>query len=307
MSDQKTERLINLTLALLSSNRYLTKSEIFKNVAGYSGSAETMERMFERDKDDLRNLGIPIEVRALDPLFEDDQGYIIDSKSFQIDPKDFSKEEILYLTMAANLWHGTALQQNSNTALLKIQSLDGLVAINTVSSPVMAENEDSKKLLIIFDAVERQLTLEFEYKGSFRKVNPYGIYTRRGFWYLAAEENGVVKSFKVIRIGQQIQIISKENSFDKPSGFTIAKFIDDLNSKTTSQAQVRVRKNQALTLRTRYNAVEIDTDWDELYIDYIYEEDLIETLLWYGSNLVVISPKSIRDQIINRASELIHV
>jgi proteasome accessory factor B len=307
VSDQKTERLINLTLALLSSNRYLTKSEIFKNVAGYSGSAETMERMFERDKDDLRNLGIPIEVRALDPLFEDDQGYIIDSKSFQIDPKDFSKEEILYLTMAANLWHGTALQQNSNTALLKIQSLDGLVAINTVSSPVMAENEDSKKLLIIFDAVERQLTLEFEYKGSFRKVNPYGIYTRRGFWYLAGEENGVVKSFKVIRIGQQIKIISKENSFDKPSGFTIAKFIDDLNSKTTSQAQVRVRKNQALTLRTRYNAIEIDTDWDELYIDYIYEEDLIETLLWYGSNLVVISPKSIRDQIINRASELIHV
>ena len=58
MSDQKTERLINLTLALLSSKRYLTKSEIFKNVAGYSGSAETMERMFERDKDDLRNLNI---------------------------------------------------------------------------------------------------------------------------------------------------------------------------------------------------------------------------------------------------------
>ena len=68
-----------------------------------------------------------------------------------------------------------------------------------------------------------------------------------------------------------------------------------------------MRKNQELALRTRYNAVEIDTDWDELYIDYIYEEDLIETLLWYGSNLVVISPKSIRDQIINRASELIHV
>ena len=73
MSDQKTERLINLTLALLSSKRYLTKSEIFKNVAGYSGSAETMERMFERDKDDLRNLGVRIEVRALDPLFEDDR------------------------------------------------------------------------------------------------------------------------------------------------------------------------------------------------------------------------------------------
>ena len=94
MSDQKTERLINLTLALLSSKRYLTKSEIFNNVAGYSGSPETMERMFERDKDELRNLGIRIEVRALDPLFEDDQGYLIDSDTFQINPNDFSQEEI---------------------------------------------------------------------------------------------------------------------------------------------------------------------------------------------------------------------
>ena len=155
MSDQKTERLINLTLALLSSKRYLTKSEIFKNVAGYSGSAETMERMFERDKDDLRNLGVRIEVRALDPLFEDDQGYLIDSKTFQINPNDFSKEEILLLTMAANLWHGSALQIDSKAALLKIQSLDGLVATNTVTSPVVEDNEDSKKLFLIFDAVER--------------------------------------------------------------------------------------------------------------------------------------------------------
>jgi proteasome accessory factor B len=73
VSDQKTERLINLTLALLASKRYLSKSEIFNTVAGYSGSAESMERMFERDKDELRNLGIQIEVKALDPLFDDEQ------------------------------------------------------------------------------------------------------------------------------------------------------------------------------------------------------------------------------------------
>jgi len=74
MSAQKTERLINLTLALLATKKYLTKSEIFSTVAGYTGSPETMERMFERDKDELRELGIEIEVGGLDPLFEDDQG-----------------------------------------------------------------------------------------------------------------------------------------------------------------------------------------------------------------------------------------
>ena len=307
MSDQKTERLINLTLALLSSKRYLTKSEIFNNVAGYSGSPETMERMFERDKDELRNLGIRIEVRALDPLFEDDQGYLIDSDTFQINPNDFSQEEIFLLTMAANLWHGSALQKDSKAALLKIQSLDGLVATNTVASPVIEDNEDSKKLLLIFDAVERFITLEFEYKGTIRQVKPYGIYTRRGFWYLAAQENDVVKSFKVVRIGQQIRATSKAQAFDKPSEFKLSAFLEDINAPTTSKAEVRIRKNQALALRKRHKVEEVDSEWDKLFIDYIFEEDLIESLLWYGSNLVVISPTSIRDQIIHRAKGLMNV
>lgn len=62
MPIEKAERLINLTMALLAAQRYIKKSQIFAVVAGYSGSAEAMERMFERDKDDLRNLGIVIEV-----------------------------------------------------------------------------------------------------------------------------------------------------------------------------------------------------------------------------------------------------
>ncbi|MGI9195380.1 MAG: helix-turn-helix transcriptional regulator [Candidatus Nanopelagicus sp.] len=307
MSDQKTERLINLTLALLSAKRYLTKSEIFKNVAGYSGTPETMERMFERDKDDLRNLGIRIEVRALDPLFEDDQGYLIDSNTFQINPDDFSKEEILFLTMAANLWHGSALQQDSKAALLKIQSLDGLVAADTVNSPVVEDNEDSRKLLLLFDAVERLITLEFEYKGTVRKVKPYGMYTRRGFWYLAAEDYEGIKSFKVIRIGEQIRHTSKSHGFTKPSEFKLSTFLESINSPTTVRAEVRVRKNQALALRKRHKVVEIDSDWDQLFIDYIFEEDLIESLLWYGSSVVVLSPKNIRDQILIRAKGLLNV
>jgi len=307
VSDQKTERLINLTLALLSSKRYLTKSEIFKVVAGYSGSPETMERMFERDKDDLRNLGIRIEVRGLDPLFEDDQGYLIDSDTHQISPDNFSKEDILLLTMAANLWHGSALQQDSKAALLKIQSLDGLVATNTVTSPVVEDNEDSKKLLLIFDAVERAISLEFEYKGTIRRVKPYGIYTRRGFWYLAAQEKEVVKSFKVVRIGQQIKAISKAHGFVKSPEFKLSTFIGDMNAPSTSKAEIRIRKNQALALRKRYEVIEVDAEWDKVFIDYNFEEDLIESLLWYGSNLVVISPKTIRDQIITRVKGLVHV
>jgi proteasome accessory factor B len=59
---RKSERLVNLTIALLATKRWLTKAEIFANVAGYSGDSEAKDRMFERDKDDLRSLGINIEL-----------------------------------------------------------------------------------------------------------------------------------------------------------------------------------------------------------------------------------------------------
>jgi hypothetical protein len=80
---RKTERLVNLTIALLATKRYITKSEIFRTVDGYEGSDESKERMFERDKDDLRNLGIEIEVGTFDPLFEDESGYRIKPENYQ--------------------------------------------------------------------------------------------------------------------------------------------------------------------------------------------------------------------------------
>ena len=83
---RKIERLINLTIALLATKRYLTKSEIFRTVEGYEGSAETKERMFERDKDDLRTLGIVIEVGSFDPLFGDEAGIQIELQSLHKKP-----------------------------------------------------------------------------------------------------------------------------------------------------------------------------------------------------------------------------
>jgi proteasome accessory factor B len=81
---RKIERLINLTIALLATKRYLTKSEIFKSVEGYEGSPETKERMFERDKDDLRSLGIEIEVGSFDPLFNDEAGTRSNKRSINL-------------------------------------------------------------------------------------------------------------------------------------------------------------------------------------------------------------------------------
>ena len=306
MSDQKTERLINLTLALLASKRFLTKSEIFSTVAGYSGNTETMERMFERDKDELRNLGIKIEVRGIDPLFDDEQGYLIQEDTFQIDSNAFTQEELLCLTMAANLWHDSALHDQSKAALLKIQSISGPIEVDEVNSPVIRDNEDSTTILLIFEAINNLAQLEFEYKGSVRRVNPYGLYTRDGFWYLVAQENDVIKTFKLVRISKSVNIAGKSNSFLKPKDFDVKEFLRSSKPNTKSHVVILVRKNQALALRKKYEVKEIDSEWDRMEFEYLMVDELIESLLWFGSDVVVLSPKSIREKLIANCEELVN-
>ena len=306
MSDQKTERLINLTLALLASKRFLTKGEIFSTVAGYSGNTETMERMFERDKDELRNLGIKIEVKGIDPLFEDDQGYLIQEDTFQINSNAFTQEELLYLTMAANLWHGSALHDQSKAALLKIQSISGPIEVNEVNSPVIRDSEDSSSLLVIFEAINNLAQLDFEYKGSVRRVNPYGLYNRDGFWYLVGQENDVIKTFKLVRISKSVNIVGKTNDFLKPKDFDLKEFLAGSAPTTQSHVVILVRKNQALALRKKYEVEEIDSEWDRMAFEYLIAEELIESLLWFGSDVIVLSPESIREKLIANCEELVN-
>ena len=306
MSAQKTERLINLTLAMLATKKYLTKSEIFNTVAGYTGTAETMERMFERDKDELRELGIEIEVGGLDPLFEDDQGYLIRSETFQLDSSAFENEELLYLTMAVNLWHDSALQANSKAALLKIQSLSGPIESNSVNLPMIRDAENSKTLATAFESVEKRYALNFQYKGSDRNVEPYGLYIQDGFWYLVANEANAIKSFKLQRIEGELKRVGKVSSFIKPTEFDLATFLAKSRSVKKEIAVLRVRKNQGHALRSKYAVTEIDDEWDQMSLEYGFDQEIIQTILWYGSNVLVESPEKLRSDIKLRLKEFIN-
>ena len=71
MSRRKTERLLGLVVCLLSSERYLTAIQIRAAVPGYPESFEAFKRMFERDKEELRELGIPLETGSNSALDEE--------------------------------------------------------------------------------------------------------------------------------------------------------------------------------------------------------------------------------------------
>ena len=298
MSSQKTERLINLTLALLASKRYLSKAEILRNIPGYEGSPETKERMFERDKDDLRSLGIQIDVNNFDPLFEDEQGYLIKSESFQFAENEFTKEELLLLTMAANLWHDSAVELDSQNALLKIQSLSGPVENDMTTTPTLRITEDWQLLVSIFTAVQNKQILEFSYRGKQRQVNPYGLYSSNGFWYLIALEINVIKSFKLVRIEGEVDLIGEKDAFEKPDNFNVGNFLKEESNSVSLVSKLQVRKGAALSLRNKFTVKDLDSEWDLMDIPYTNEQELLEMVLWHGTDLKLIEPAALRQLLV---------
>src|SRR5258708_38493145 len=106
MSKRKTERLLGLVVCLLSTRRYLTAEQIRAAVPGYPDQDELFKRMFERDKEDLRDLGVPLETGVNHP-FDDDPGYRIRQQAYQLPALRLEADEAAVLGLAARGWRRT--------------------------------------------------------------------------------------------------------------------------------------------------------------------------------------------------------
>lgn len=307
MSADKTERLINLTLGLLSSKRYLTKNEIFRSIAGYNGSPETMERMFERDKDELRSLGIEIEVGQLDPLFEDEQGYLIRSANIQIQPNEFSKEEILLMMMAGNLWRESALANLTKNALIKVASLDGGVGFNKIPLPVINdESFNFSSFEKIIQSILNKRFISFTYKDRSRTVAPLGLKNVAGFWYLIGQEgDSEIKVYKLIRMQSEILINKSQHQFVRPVDFDLNDYLQSDLKGRSRKATLRIRENRVNALRYRGEVTHVEEGWDLLEIEFEDIEEFAREILWYGDDVYVKTPDDLRDDVISQLEKII--
>jgi proteasome accessory factor B len=122
MAERKTERLMNLIFALLVSRQYLSKEQIRQAIADYreSSSKDAFERMFERDKEELRELGITVEMGSKDTYFEDEVGYRIRRDEAELPDLALTREEAAVLGLAAQVWEHAGLAGESTTALVKL-------------------------------------------------------------------------------------------------------------------------------------------------------------------------------------------
>jgi proteasome accessory factor B len=308
VSAEKTERLINLTLGLLSSRRYLTKNEIFKSIAGYTGSPETMERMFERDKDELRSMGIEIEVGQLDPLFEDELGYLIKSSNFQIQPNDFTKDELLLMTMAANVWKESAFSNISKNALMKVSSIDGEVGINSVALSLIDDSDlNQEHFQMILEAISSRNYLTFTYNNKDRAVAPFALKSFNGFWYLIGQEiSQPIKVFKIVRIQSHIRIQKDHAKFEFPKNFNVDEFLHNGKNNPTRIATLKIRENRVNALRTKGEVKIGSNGWDILQLTFDDSEQMIKDILWFADDVFVVEPADLRNEVISRLRETIN-
>jgi proteasome accessory factor B len=121
MSKQKTERLLSLVVCLLSSRRYLTASQIRAAVPGYPDSFEAFKRMFERDKDELRELGIPLET-GTNAGSDDEVGYRISRQAYELPEILLEPDEAAVIGLAAKVWQRAELAGAAAGGLLKLRA-----------------------------------------------------------------------------------------------------------------------------------------------------------------------------------------
>ena len=92
MSAQKTERLLNLLIMLLVTTRPVPKSRI-REILYPDASPEAFDKMFDRDKEELRSLGVPVEVGQIDAYFDDEPGYRVKPDEFALPVIELAADE----------------------------------------------------------------------------------------------------------------------------------------------------------------------------------------------------------------------
>jgi len=305
---RKTERLVNLTIALLATKRYLTKSEIFRTVDGYEGTPESKERMFERDKDDLRNLGIEIEVGSFDPLFEDEAGYRIKPDGYQFQLGEISSQEISLLSLAAEAWRGAALDGSALTALRKLHAIGIESDIESIPDLAPHANISDKNLQIAISAITARQRITFSYLSEEldeqeRKIDPYAITSRYGHWYLFGldtEKKGI-RSFRLDRLSGEISLDGKAGAFEVVKDFDLKS--QSGKSEELSTAILHLRTGRAIALRSRAKPStkkKVVPGWDLVEISFRDRERLIEEVLWYADDAIVVEPADVRTEIVKR-------
>jgi proteasome accessory factor B len=307
----KSERLLQLTCALLFAERGLTKAELFGAIPGYidaikSGTSdESLNRMFERDKTDLRSTGIRI--YTPNPNADGEEiCYLIADDTF-VWPKqmELTAKQLQLLELASQVWSQASLQSDASQALVRLRALgveqaaDDLIGF----APRIKTHEPS--FLPLTHAIEDQIEVEFSYRKasgeiSKRHVQPWSVHNIDGQWLLQSFDlqKKAVRNFLLRRIVSKIQITriaEVEVNFELPSQDEIDEAKRSLEQHISNQVcELKVKKDTSAWFYFHLDDDPSATD-GVIRFNYMDLSLLAEELRDYAADIRVIAPKQLAD------------
>lgn len=304
---RRTERLLNLVICLLSTRRYLSKEEIRRSVEGYSEGQDAFERAFERDKEELRELGIPLEIGSNDPLFDDETGYRIRRDAYELPPIALAPDEMAVLGLAARFWQQASLAEASSRALLKLKAqhpaepaAEDLLGIE----PRLVRDEPGFDAL--WRAVQAHQVVEFDYRTrdgtpSRRRLEPWGLVAWHGRWYVVGHDRDreAVRVFRLGRITSPVEPTGRADAFEVPPDVDLRSTVRSLEGDAPERtARVRVAEGSGGGLRRQAVGEPVPDQhhegWSVLELAFRDLGALVDDVVGYGPSAVVLDPPDAR-------------
>lgn len=316
MAQRKTERLMNLVFTLLATNRYLTKDQIRSSIAEYREDNDgSFERKFERDKQELRDLGLEIETGSYDPT-GGTPGYRLLRADVELPQIDLTVEESAVIGLAGQLWDHAGMAAESRTALLKLKA-DGHEfdpdVLRMTEARLTAEEPAFDR---IFDATSRRLPITFEYQRpdgetTTRHLEPWGMTSYRERWYVGGfdRDRDEPRLFRLSRIVGDVKADGDPGQYEVPDDADLKQVMRALHPPSPdSTAILRVAAGRAQSLRRHAVRVDrIDDTADEVEVNYARLWDIAADIMSYGPDVVVVSPPELRDAVIEGLRAIVEV
>ncbi|MGQ0618143.1 MAG: helix-turn-helix transcriptional regulator [Acidimicrobiia bacterium] len=210
-SSGKLERLLNLTAALLETSRALSAAEIKRKMAGYPENKIAFRRAFERDKDDLREMGIPIDVIEITESGQPEAAYRIPKDQYYLRDPGLSADEVAALHLAASAVHLDGI--TGTGALWKL----GGVPTPVPEGDQLAAIPADANLVALFQAVGERRPVTFGYRGTERALDPYRLDFQKGRWYVTGFDHGR-QDERVFRLDRLTAAVTagRARSFERP-------------------------------------------------------------------------------------------
>jgi proteasome accessory factor B len=274
----KTERLLNLISFMLRSRRPVPFAKIAGHVVGYDDEArlDSIEKRFDRDKAELRNMGIPVEY--VDGGSPEASGYIIPRDRFFLREINLDRLDTLILSLAGRsgpVTVGSPLIKEAFASALRklavdapLTEADDLPAVRASLLQVSSGHGKVTEILqTICSAVYARRTIAFAYQGrrdadpTKRRVDPYGLGLDRGEWYLAGRchERDDVRLFRLSRVQGNVNLTGASdaaNEFEIPQGFSIEQhlFREDWDYGSAEPTRVELELPRPLALQIRHQS-----------------------------------------------------